>query len=320
MSGCPTNRRRLGNLTRRKHHNVSRSLSWCHLQYHLNHKANLVYRWMAKKQYSGQMQFSIVTDILIEYYSIATSFLFPQCAGVRSPAQSGALTEYYCFYCHRYSNRIILKFSIATTPNVQASDPQLSVALGPPRAVRGEKQTDPGGDAGARELQGGIVKSSAITVFTDVQKNYLQVSKKCSQVRCPKCRSRLRVWPENHGPPFTCSSSTCPVVGRLRSTGANRFEIRETTENHLLFRFTCFLCNFDLCESCLTRKLGRSLLNPEPSRTPARETSSSCSRGRESWCFGPTAANSGPMDPSAPLLPVHEEPPPSYQEAIKERE
>ena len=74
---------------------------------------------MAKKHYSGQMQFSIVTDILIEYYSIATSS--------RSPAQSGALTEYYCFYCHRYSNRIFLKFS-----NVQASDPQLSVALGPP--------------------------------------------------------------------------------------------------------------------------------------------------------------------------------------------
>ena len=137
-------------------------------------------------------------------------------------------------------------------------------------------------------------------------------------MRCPKCRSRLRVWPENHGPPFTCSSSTCPVVGRLRSTGANRFKIRETTENQLLFRFTCFLCNFDLCESCLTRKLGRSLLNPEPSRTPARETSSSCLRG--SWCFGPTAANSGPMDPSAPLLPVHEEPPPSYQEAIRDRE
>ena len=63
-----------------------------------------------------------------------------------------------------------MKLSIATTPNVQASDPQLSVALGPPRAVRGEKQTDPGGDAGARELQGGIVKSSAIKVFTDVQK------------------------------------------------------------------------------------------------------------------------------------------------------
>ena len=61
MSGCPTNRRRLGNLTRRKHHNVSRSLSWCHLQYHLNHKANLVYRRMAKKHYTGQMQFSIVT-------------------------------------------------------------------------------------------------------------------------------------------------------------------------------------------------------------------------------------------------------------------
>ena len=90
-------------------------------------------------------QFS-VTDILIEYYSIATNFL------------------------HIYSNRIILKFSIATTPNVQASDPQLSLALGPPRAVRGEKQTDPGGDAGARELQGGIVKSSANKVFTDVQK------------------------------------------------------------------------------------------------------------------------------------------------------
>ena len=100
--------------------------------------------------------------------------------------------------------------------------------------------------------------------------------------------------------------------------GPTGLKLEKTTENQLLFRFTCFLCNFDLCESCLTRKLGRSLLNPEPSRTPARETSSSCSRG--SWCFGPTAANNGPMDPSAPLLPVHEEPPPSYQEAIRDRE
>jgi len=152
------------------------------------------------------------------------------------------------------------------------------------------------------------------------------------KVRCPKCRARLRVWPANHGPPFACNSSNCPVVGRLRSTGGNRF--------------TCFPCNFDLCESCITRKLGRTLLNqavelPSPTRSllnqaepfsqargrtrsPARETSITFGRpNRDSWCFGPagvSSISSGPMDPSAPLLPVHdEEPPPSYQEAIKDR-
>ena len=112
--------------------------------------------------------------------------------------------------------------------------------------------------------------------------------------------------------------ATAPTVlswadsGPPEPTGST-FEFEEIT----LFRFSCFPCNFDLCESCITRKLGRSLLNPEPRvRTPLRETSSS--RPRDSWCFGPAAANNGPMDPSAP--PVHEEPPPSYQEAIKERE
>ena len=103
--------------------------------------------------------------------------------------------------------------------------------------------------------------------------------------------------------------------GRPEPTGS-KLEFAEIT----LFRFSCFPCNFDLCESCITRKLGRSLLNPEPlsqrGRTPVRETS--CSRPRDSWCFGPAAANNGSLEPSAP--PVHEEPPPSYQEAIKERE
>ena len=43
-----------------------------------------------------------------------------------------------------------------------------------------------------------------------------------------------------------CFSSHCPVVGRIRSSGHNRFN--------------CFLCNFDLCESCVYRKAQRPSL------------------------------------------------------------
>ena len=151
--------------------------------------------------------------------------------------------------------------------------------------------------------------------------------------------------------------------GRPGATGFNEFlnlglnfsRFTWFLASDLFSRFACFPCNFDLCESCITRKLGRSLLNPDPSRssllnpdpsppsrshvnpdpcspsrTPAREASSP-RPSRDSWCFGqasnfgaraPTGYQQetiGPMDPSAPLLPQHEEPPPSYQEAIRER-
>ena len=152
--------------------------------------------------------------------------------------------------------------------------------------------------------------------------------------------------------------------GRPGATGFNEFlnlglnfsRFTWFLASDLFSRFACFPCNFDLCESCITRKLGRSLLNPDPSRssllnsdpsppsrshvnpdpcspsrTPAREASSP-RPSRDSWCFGqasnfgaraPTgyqqATDACPLDPSAPLLPLHEEPPPSYQEAIRER-
>ena len=141
--------------------------------------------------------------------------------------------------------------------------------------------------------------------------------------------------------------------GRLGATGFNEFlnlglnffRFTWFFASDLFSRFACFPCNFDLCESCITRKLGRSLLNPDrsppsrshfnpdpsPIRTPARE-SSTPRPSRDSWCFGqasnfearaPTgyqpATDACSMDPSAPLLPLHEEPPPSYQEAIRER-
>ena len=95
--------------------------------------------------------------------------------------------------------------------------------------------------------------------------------------------------------------------GRLGATGfheflnlgLNFFRFTWFLASDLFSRFACFPCNFDLCESCITRKLGRSLLNPAPT--------------------GYQQETIGPMDPSAPLLPQHEEPPPSYQEAIRER-
>jgi len=56
-----------------------------------------------------------------------------------------------------------------------------------------------------------------------------------NKIRCPKCRARLKLWPANHGPPFSCSSSHCPVVGRIRSTGQNRSHVKEAANEEVLF-------------------------------------------------------------------------------------
>ena len=63
-----------------------------------------------------------------------------------------------------------------------------------------------------------------------------------------------------------------------------------------VLRFSCFLCNFDLCESCVHRKLGQCR-----------------GRARDSWLYDPA-----PAPASAPLLELvqEEEPPPSYHQAM----
>ena len=114
-----------------------------------------------------------------------------------------------------------------------------------------------------------------------------------------------------------CFSSHCPVVGRIRSSGHNRFN--------------CFLCNFDLCESCVYRKAQRPslvgnilktfiFLLPKQTyimyhldeRVELRKLGKSVlgleeeqRRNRQSWLFPPTA----------PVI-EEEEPPPSYQQAV----
>ena len=56
---------------------------------------------------------------------------------------------------------------------------------------------------------------------------------------CPKCGLRLKLWPQ--GIAFRCKEKSCPVIGRIRSTGRNRF--------------SCFQCGFDVCDSCLRSTL-----------------------------------------------------------------
>ena len=121
-----------------------------------------------------------------------------------------------------------------------------------------------------------------------------------NKIRCPKCRSRLKLWPANHGPPFACSSSNCPIVGRIKSTGQNRFN--------------CFSCNFDLCESCVNRKLGKTVMGEEEQNRRREESVNRLIR--DSWYFGPAPCIG---QPSAPLMDFQEEePPPSYHQVIVE--
>jgi len=135
----------------------------------------------------------------------------------------------------------------------------------------------------------------------EMQKDTLRLMKspENNKIRFPKCRARLKLWPANHGPPFACSSSNCPIVGRIRSTGQNRFN--------------CFSCNFDLCESCVNRKLGKTVMGwEEEQRRRALQIA------RDSWYFGPSSASTHEQ-PSAPQLDYQEEePPPSYHQAIIE--
>ncbi|XP_023341120.1 uncharacterized protein LOC111711101 [Eurytemora carolleeae] len=63
------------------------------------------------------------------------------------------------------------------------------------------------------------------------------------RVKCPKCESRLRLWPEGRGPSFSCDSDDsleCADKGsQIKNNGKNRYN--------------CFLCDYDLCESCVQK-------------------------------------------------------------------
>ena len=156
-----------------------------------------------------------------------------------------------------------------------------------------------------RVTQGQWKQGSHRQKCADIHKDTLKnmMSPENNKIRCPKCRARLKLWPANHGPPFACSSSNCPIVGRIKSTGQNRFN--------------CFSCNFDLCESCVNRKLGKTVMGWEEEQT-RRAAESVSGNVRNSWYFGPEM-RTGQGHPSAPRMDFQEEePPPSYHQVIVE--
>jgi len=109
--------------------------------------------------------------------------------------------------------------------------------------------------------------------------------------KCPLCHQRLRLWPQQ-GEPFKCFSSGCIHKGRdgpgyqvQRNMGRNQTLICNTGHN----RFSCFLCNVNLCLQCVNT-------------TSIEEAPTS-----------PSIFNVSKSKENRALLP----PPPSYEQAIK---
>ena len=77
------------------------------------------------------------------------------------------------------------------------------------------------------------------------------------------CNKRLKLWPARLGPPFVCSGSDCAVIGQIQSNGTNRF--------------SCFLCDKSLCDSCARRRLRDHYPSSSSSRRQRRSArSQSC--------------------------------------------
>jgi len=66
-------------------------------------------------------------------------------------------------------------------------------------------------------------------------------------VRCIKCSQHLRQWPRR-GPRFRCDGGRGCPTGRILA------------ENNGANRFACFLCNYDLCRTCVQRKVRKQEL------------------------------------------------------------
>ena len=70
--------------------------------------------------------------------------------------------------------------------------------------------------------------------------------------RCPKCENRLRQWPDR-GTYFTCDGANCPLgeAAKIVNNGENRFN--------------CFVCDYDLCLTCVRRTDEEERSRTEPS-------------------------------------------------------
>jgi hypothetical protein len=62
-------------------------------------------------------------------------------------------------------------------------------------------------------------------------------------IRCPSCLCYLKLMPQDFGPQFTCDDMDCPF--------GNKTNIYNNGHN----RISCFLCDYDLCDSCVHRRI-----------------------------------------------------------------
>lgn len=60
-------------------------------------------------------------------------------------------------------------------------------------------------------------------------------------IRCPTCLKYLKLMPKNCGRTFTCDERDCPFPGEIHNNGHNRL--------------SCYTCDYDLCDSCVHRRL-----------------------------------------------------------------
>eukprot|EP00090_Calanus_glacialis_P021502 TRINITY_DN33161_c0_g1_i1.p1 TRINITY_DN33161_c0_g1~~TRINITY_DN33161_c0_g1_i1.p1 ORF type:complete len:276 (-),score=67.10 TRINITY_DN33161_c0_g1_i1:19-846(-) len=87
---------------------------------------------------------------------------------------------------------------------------------------------------------------------------------------CTKCNGRLRVWPAQ-GPKFTCDSpaNSCQSGEKARQSPAQQN------------RFTCYLCDYNLCKQCVQRMDNERIKQKENSRQLVSCLKSMCDRVKE---------------------------------------
>lgn len=62
-------------------------------------------------------------------------------------------------------------------------------------------------------------------------------------IRCPNCLKYLKLMPKDFGPHFSCDERDCPFGSKcnIYNNGHNRI--------------SCFACDYDLCDSCVHRRI-----------------------------------------------------------------
>ncbi len=75
-------------------------------------------------------------------------------------------------------------------------------------------------------------------------------------IRCPTCLAYLKQLPKDRGRRFRCDDSDCAYRdGKIRNNGYNRLN--------------CFKCDYDVCDSCATRRIRMAAGAPPPTLQPA---------------------------------------------------